>query len=80
MAKWKTHILTTADADAPSKKFAFLAPDGQYAGLSAVTGVAEAETDGEKSLPLRTVESLLGSPLVVRKTVRIYQSGENSLW
>jgi hypothetical protein len=75
-AKWKIHILTTTDADAPSKKFAFLAPDGQYTGLSATTGVAEATTDGEKSLPLCTVESLLGSPLVVRKTVRYTKAGK----
>lgn len=76
MAKWKTHVLTIADPDAPSKKFAFLAPDGQYTGLATVTGVAEATLDAEKALPLCTVESLLGSPHAVRKTVRYKKNGK----
>ncbi len=74
--KWKIHIATIADADAPSKKFAFLAPAGQYTGLATVTGIAEADTDAEKALPLCTVEALLASPHVVRKTVRYTKAGK----
>lgn len=76
-AKWSIHILTTADTNAVSKKFAFLAPTGQYTGLGTETGITEASGEYEKQLPLCTVENLLASPYAERKTIR-YQKGDKT--
>lgn len=58
VAKFKVHTLTLGTAIQGCTKFFFTAPNGQYAGMSAETGITEATT-GESAMPKTSVGELL---------------------
>jgi hypothetical protein len=75
MAKFSVHKLVLTTPLNSTTNFYFLAPDGQYEGLSAETGVSTVTANAEKIMPKCTVTELLKSPVAVRKHIRYTKAG-----
>ena len=73
MAKFAHHKLTftIAGVGGGAKEFYFLADTNAYDGIETETGVTLSTSETEKSMPICTVEALLGSSVASRLVVEL---------